>query len=322
MISNTPWNRSRRAKAKLYANYPDDLRPSPLRAPRGAHWAPSIEFALPLALILTEQGHARHDRGDRDDRLPRPHHLDVPARRAAGVEPLHDLRDPVPLRALRRRAAVDARRPAADRVPAAQLRAAPDRRQLPAGQGLVPAVDALLRRQLGDQPVAVPQGHAAPRRSSTARRSRSRRRSWSSSWHALYDRETRRAAARQGARLPLDALARPRAQRAGPRGPSTTSRTTTCARASSSPGWWPAGTSATATSTTGSCSRRSRSAAASARRAADRRRSSRSPRTRDASTTGSTTRRAGLIEEGYVRVADMVGAAAVARREAATSRSR
>ena len=46
----------------------------------------------------------------------------------------------------------------------------------------------------------------------------------------LYDRETAESA-RQGPRLPLDALARPRAQRAAA-ARSTTSRPTTCARAS------------------------------------------------------------------------------------------
>ena len=59
-------------------------------------------------------------------------------------------------------------------------------------------VDALLRRQLGDEPVAVPQGQ---RRRGEARhaRSTSRRRSSVEQLTQLYDRETGRAAARQRA---------------------------------------------------------------------------------------------------------------------------
>ena len=52
----------------------------------------------------------------------------------------------------------------------------------------------------------------------------------------VYDRETGRAAAQQGARVPLDALARTGAATACCRARSTTSRPTTCARASWSPG--------------------------------------------------------------------------------------
>jgi hypothetical protein len=55
MISNTPWNRSRKAKAKLYADYPNDLRPG-LPASIGAHLATAVEFGLPLILILTHKG--------------------------------------------------------------------------------------------------------------------------------------------------------------------------------------------------------------------------------------------------------------------------
>src|SRR5215208_175735 len=36
MISNTPWNRSRKFKSQMYRDYPDDLRPS-ARAELGAH---------------------------------------------------------------------------------------------------------------------------------------------------------------------------------------------------------------------------------------------------------------------------------------------
>jgi hypothetical protein len=51
MISNTPWNRSRRFKAKLYRNYPDDIRPSRLAA-LAAHGGTVIEYSLPLTMLL------------------------------------------------------------------------------------------------------------------------------------------------------------------------------------------------------------------------------------------------------------------------------
>ena len=111
----------------------------------------------------------RHPRGDRNDHLPHPHHLDVPARRAARVEPVHDLRPALPLRALRRRALLDARRSAPDRRPAGSRRGHPDRRQPLPREDLLPARHALLRRQLGHQPVALREvvgrrGEARPRR--------------------------------------------------------------------------------------------------------------------------------------------------------------
>lgn len=55
MIANTPWNRSRRAKARLWRSYPEDMRPSRLAAML-AHGGTAIEFALPLALVLTRGG--------------------------------------------------------------------------------------------------------------------------------------------------------------------------------------------------------------------------------------------------------------------------
>ena len=55
MISNTPWNKSRRAKAKLYANHPEDLLPSRIGA-LSAHLGTVVEFTLPLILILTQGG--------------------------------------------------------------------------------------------------------------------------------------------------------------------------------------------------------------------------------------------------------------------------
>jgi hypothetical protein len=55
MISNTPWNKSRRAKRRLYANHPEDLLPSRVGA-MSAHLGTVIEFTLPLILILTQGG--------------------------------------------------------------------------------------------------------------------------------------------------------------------------------------------------------------------------------------------------------------------------
>lgn len=55
MISNTPWNRSRRAKRKLYRDHPDDLLPSRL-GELTAHFGTVLEFTLPLLLLVTSGG--------------------------------------------------------------------------------------------------------------------------------------------------------------------------------------------------------------------------------------------------------------------------
>src|SRR3954464_7670710 len=55
MVSNTPWNRSRKAKARLFKDYPNDLRPG-LPAAIGAHLGTAVEFGLPLILLLTNKG--------------------------------------------------------------------------------------------------------------------------------------------------------------------------------------------------------------------------------------------------------------------------
>ncbi|HMI82316.1 MAG TPA: DUF3556 domain-containing protein, partial [Solirubrobacterales bacterium] len=55
MISNTPWNRWRAFKRRLYRDHPEDLRPSWLGA-FDAHLGTAIEFTLPLVLILTGGG--------------------------------------------------------------------------------------------------------------------------------------------------------------------------------------------------------------------------------------------------------------------------
>ncbi len=54
MISNTPWNRSRAAKRRLYRDHPDDLLPSRLGA-LTAHMGTVVEFTLP-AILLASQG--------------------------------------------------------------------------------------------------------------------------------------------------------------------------------------------------------------------------------------------------------------------------
>ena len=55
MISNTPWNRSRRAKRLLYRDHPDDLLPSRI-GQLSAHLGTVIEFTLPLLLIASSGG--------------------------------------------------------------------------------------------------------------------------------------------------------------------------------------------------------------------------------------------------------------------------
>jgi hypothetical protein len=55
MISNTPWNRSRRAKRQLYRDAPDDLLPS-ARGQLAAHLGTVVEFTLPLLLLVSGGG--------------------------------------------------------------------------------------------------------------------------------------------------------------------------------------------------------------------------------------------------------------------------
>jgi hypothetical protein len=54
-ISNTPWNRSRRAKSRLWQSHPEDMRPSPVSA-FAAHLGTVMEFTLPLVLLVTSGG--------------------------------------------------------------------------------------------------------------------------------------------------------------------------------------------------------------------------------------------------------------------------
>ncbi len=55
MIANTPWNRSRAAKARLWRNHPDDMRPSRLSSFNAAAGT-VIEFTLPFLLLVTSDG--------------------------------------------------------------------------------------------------------------------------------------------------------------------------------------------------------------------------------------------------------------------------
>jgi hypothetical protein len=55
MISNTPWNRWRAAKRRLYRDHPDDLLPSRTGA-LTAHLGTVIEFTLPAILLVSQGG--------------------------------------------------------------------------------------------------------------------------------------------------------------------------------------------------------------------------------------------------------------------------
>jgi len=55
MISNTPWNRWRAAKRRLYRNHPEDLRPSSAGS-LAAHLGTAMEFTLPLILLVSQGG--------------------------------------------------------------------------------------------------------------------------------------------------------------------------------------------------------------------------------------------------------------------------
>jgi hypothetical protein len=55
MISNTPWNKSRTAKARLWQSHPEDMRPSSVSA-FAAHLGTVMEFTLPLLLLVTSGG--------------------------------------------------------------------------------------------------------------------------------------------------------------------------------------------------------------------------------------------------------------------------
>ena len=55
MISNTPWNRWRAAKRRLYRDHPEDLMPSTI-GELTAHLGTAMEFTLPLILLVSKGG--------------------------------------------------------------------------------------------------------------------------------------------------------------------------------------------------------------------------------------------------------------------------
>jgi hypothetical protein len=55
MISNTPWNRSRAFKRRLWRKHPEDLLPSSIGA-LDAHLGTLVEFTLPLLLLVAPSG--------------------------------------------------------------------------------------------------------------------------------------------------------------------------------------------------------------------------------------------------------------------------
>ncbi len=55
MITNTPWNRSRTAKRRLWRKHPEDLLPSSAGA-LAAHVGTVVEFTLPLLLLVARGG--------------------------------------------------------------------------------------------------------------------------------------------------------------------------------------------------------------------------------------------------------------------------
>jgi hypothetical protein len=55
MISNTPWNRSRAFKRRLWRNHPEDLLPS-ATGTLAAHMGTVTEFTLPLLLLVAPSG--------------------------------------------------------------------------------------------------------------------------------------------------------------------------------------------------------------------------------------------------------------------------
>jgi len=55
MVSNTPWNRWRAAKRRLWRDHPDDMRPSSAGALL-AHAGTAMEFTLPAVLLASDGG--------------------------------------------------------------------------------------------------------------------------------------------------------------------------------------------------------------------------------------------------------------------------
>jgi len=86
MVSNTPWLPLKSVKRLHYRNFPEDLRPSE-RAVGLAHVGGTlVEFVVPFVLLFSHNRTVTVLAVIGHDRLPRVHHLDVPARGPARVE--------------------------------------------------------------------------------------------------------------------------------------------------------------------------------------------------------------------------------------------
>ena len=182
-------------------------------------------------------------------------------------------------------------------------RAAADR-QPRAVEGLLPGRDALLRRQLGVERVAVPRRQPPEARPAEARRAAAARAAASASCRRARRRsmDSRGMAFRslhlQG-RVPRPAAAE------GDRR-ATRSRSTTTSTARPSPARSSAGTSARAISPTSACSRAVQAAVRlRGRRAARDHASSRSRSSARRCTGASSTRKRGLLEEGHAELDDL-----------------
>ncbi len=55
MVSNTPWNRSRKIKSQLWVDHPEQIQPSQ-KAVYFSHLGTVMEFGLPLVLLVTNGG--------------------------------------------------------------------------------------------------------------------------------------------------------------------------------------------------------------------------------------------------------------------------
>ena len=263
MISNTPWNRSRKMKRDALPRLP--RRPAALAA-RRASPPTSARSGSSAGRCSCSSATAARSAPSRSIGMVLFHvHITstFPLGGPAGVEPVHDLRAPLPLRPLRRR-------------PLSTL-----------DDPLLIAL--ILRRSASCIPVL---GNLCPDKISFLPSMRYYAGNWATTqWlfrkdtgaEEKLDRDVNKVAPivveqldeLYDARRPSTCSTRgsPSARctpTAGPStgcstAPSTTSTTTTCARASWSPASSTAGTSATATSTTSSCSTRCRSSAASPR---------------------------------------------------------
>ena len=210
MISNTPWNRSRAFKRRLWRKHPEDLLPSATGA-LAAHMGTVMEFTLPLLLLVAPSGplltiavvgmvifHVH---------IFSTFPLAVPLEWNVfmifgilflfghyGGVPLSTLDDPLLIAIL-----------------AVTCVGIPVLGNFRPDLDLVPALDALLRRQLGDEPVAVRKG--VGRRGEARQLDREGRADRRRAAGEILRPRHGRAVDVQGPRVPLDARARPRAER-------------------------------------------------------------------------------------------------------------